>query len=260
MDELLRHFEEHVKLRQEIVESGSNKPGCCSRCIRVFNNPSYSTVTIIVNIACLFSIAVKSLVFGLFKEGVFVWGVAISAINVFFMIEALFDFFTQGYFNAFYQQFRFPVEVLCIIQFALVLYELSLTEKMDDIFFSMQNFETQFELIIFVRLIKTLELLQEIREIKIITKTLQKSVTAAKDILAFFFMLYYVFTVVGISLFGGLVTKGSSVISTCDSSISSMYYLINMNDFLSSYVTLFALTVVNNWFVMANQFVCVKDG
>ena len=33
-----------------------------------------------------------------------------------------------------------------------------------------------------------------------------------------------------------------------------------MNDFLSSYVTLFALTIINNWFVMANQFVCVKDG
>lgn len=71
------------------------------------------------------------------------------------------------------------------------------TADFKTIFFNLATYEQQFEIIIFVRLIKTLELLQEIRDIKIITKTLLKCVTAATDLFAFFLMLYYVFTVIG---------------------------------------------------------------
>lgn len=79
------------------------------------------------------------------------------------------------------------------------------------------------------------------------------------DILAVFFLLYSGFAIVGIHMFGGLVRKDDSVIAACGG-IPSTYYLINMNDLMSAFVTLFAFTVINNWFVMANQFVCVKDG
>ena len=62
--------------------------------MRVFNNPSYMTMTIMINIACMFSIYVKSLVFGLWKNGIIVWMLAMAGFNIFFELEVLFDFFT----------------------------------------------------------------------------------------------------------------------------------------------------------------------
>ena len=47
-------------------------------------------------------------------------------------------------------------------------------------------------------------------------------------------------------LFGGKIRKDSSEIML-DSSIPYNYYLVNFNDLMSAYLTLFVLTVVNNW-------------
>jgi hypothetical protein len=35
---------------------------------------------------------------------------------------------------------------------------------------------------------------------------------------------------------------------------------MNFNDILSSFVTLFALIIINNWFIMADMFVALKGG
>ena len=45
-----------------------------------------------------------------------------------------------------------------------------------------------------------------------------------------------------------------------DSSIPDNYYLINFNDLMSSYVTLFILIVVNNWYVIVQMCVDIMGG
>lgn len=60
-------------------------------------------------------------------------------------------------------------------------------------------------------------------------------------------------------MFGGYVKEDSPSISH-DSSIPDYYYLINFNDLVSSFVTLFILIVVNNWYVIVAMFVDIKGG
>lgn len=45
-----------------------------------------------------------------------------------------------------------------------------------------------------------------------------------------------------------------------DQSIPNNYSLINFNDLLSSYITLFILIVVNNWYVVVAMMVDIKGG
>ena len=45
-----------------------------------------------------------------------------------------------------------------------------------------------------------------------------------------------------------------------DSSIPDNYYLINFNDLMSSYISLFILIVVNNWYVIVAMCVDIKGG
>ncbi len=53
----------------------------------------------------------------------------------------------------------------------------------------------------------------------------------------------------GISFFGGTISKDSYQIVS-DANVPDKYYLNNFNDLGASFVTLFALMVVNNWFVI----------
>lgn len=81
-----------------------------------------------------------------------------AILNFFFMFEAIIDFFTKGYFAAFQRQFRFVIEFICQIVFTQV----SISLLRDFTSFNLADYETPFEMIIFIRLVKTLELLQEI--------------------------------------------------------------------------------------------------
>jgi hypothetical protein len=65
-------------------------------------------------------------------------------------------------------------------------------------------------------------------------------------------MLFYIFAVVGMFLYGGKIRKGMDIF-TEDSSIPVNYHLMNFNDFISSFITLFALMVVNNWYVIVKM-------
>jgi ABC-type multidrug transport system fused ATPase/permease subunit len=73
------------------------------------------------------------------------------------------------------------------------------------------------------------------------------------------FTIYYVFALVGMFMFGGLIRKNSEAIIN-DPNIPNTYHLDNFNDLISSFVTLFTLMVVNNWFVQVAMYVDVMDG
>ena len=45
-----------------------------------------------------------------------------------------------------------------------------------------------------------------------------------------------------------------------DSGVPDNYYLINFNDLMSSYITLFILIVVNNWYVIVAMCVDIMGG
>lgn len=84
-------------------------------------------------------------------------------------------------------------------------------------------------------------------------------------------VLFYVFAMIGTELFAGKVYAGCCGDYYSNSTSVNRYYLNNFDNILmrsdlpfhhhllteSSYVTLFELMVVNNWFVIMNGFVTV---
>ena len=105
-----------------------------------------------------------------------------------------------------------------------------------------------FELIIFIRMLKLLTLLYEIKDMRIIIETMRNLIIPLLNLLGILMIIYYIFALTGMFIFGGWIKKGMPEIEN-DPSIPVTYYLDNFNDMFSSFVTLFTLMVVNNWMV-----------
>jgi len=75
------------------------------------------------------------------------------------------------------------------------------------------------------------------------------------------FIVFYFFALFGMKNFGGTIKKDSFNQMSAEA-IPSIYMANNFNDLLSSFVTLFSIMVVNNWFVTVNMFVkaCELEG
>jgi len=110
-----------------------------------------------------------------------------------------------------------------------------------------------FELIIFVRALKLLTLLYEIKVMRIIIETMRNMMLPLLYLCSVLMLIFYVFAMVGMLIFGGKILKGMDVLVN-DVSIPDNYHLDNFNDFLSSIVTLFTLMVVNNWMVQVQMY------
>jgi len=108
---------------------------------------------------------------------------------------------------------------------------------------------------VLIRALKLLTLLHEIKTMRVIFETFKNLLEPLKNLLLMMMTVFYVFAHIGMILFGGKIRKDSSEIML-DSSIPYNYYLVNFNDLMSAYLTLFALTVVSNWYVIVAM--CVK--
>lgn len=105
-----------------------------------------------------------------------------------------------------------------------------------------------YELIIFIRMLKLLTLLYEIKTMRIIIETMRNLILPLFYLTGVLTTIYYVFALMGMFMFGGKIRKGLREVDE-NPSIPDNYYLDNFNDLLSSFVTLFTLMVVNNWMV-----------
>ncbi|OQR84844.1 hypothetical protein ACHHYP_12634 [Achlya hypogyna] len=81
-----------------------------------------------------------------------------------------------------------------------------------------------------------------------------------KNLLVIMFCALYFFACLGQQLFGGLISPGRMGVE-CPTSMYTQdgYMANNFNDMASGMVLLFELLIVNNWFVLADGFVCVTS-
>ena len=70
------------------------------------------------------------------------------------------------------------------------------------------------------------------------------------------FVIFYFFGQIGIYFFGGKNVKGDITVAN-DPGVPQFYNLMNFNDFVSAYITLFALMIVNNWLDIVEVYVDV---
>lgn len=81
-------------------------------------------------------------------------------------------------------------------------------------------------------------------------------------------VMYYFFAIIGMELFSEYNLRNCCVNTTVEdffkysvngTTAIGYYYLNNFQDLLSSFVTLFELTVVNNWFIIMEAFASVTN-
>ena len=115
------------------------------------------------------------------------------------------------------------------------------------------------EVIVFIRLLKFVTLLYEVKKMRVIFESVKNLLGPLNNLVIVMMVIFYVFAQVGMAVFGGKIQKYSPQIVN-DSGVPDNYYLINFNDLLSSYVTLFILIVVNNWYVIVAMCVDIMGG
>ena len=136
------------------------------------------------------------------------WIVVQLIINTIFLLEMISDIFIYGIFNSYVHNFRMTPETICqFYNFLAISY-----------FFN-QDSESEYntvvkllEVVIFVRMIKLLTLLYEIKTMRIIIETMRKLLSPLAEFGGVLFTIFWVFCLVGMLLFGGKVQKNLDVI------------------------------------------------
>lgn len=112
-------------------------------------------------------------------------------------------------------------------------------------------------LIILLRILKLSNLLSEIWQWRLIMDTTRALFTPFWVVMLSTFILFYIFAQIGERAFGGLVQNNDlQILTTTD--FPDTYTLMNMNDMVASFITLFAVMVVNNWQVLVAVFTTVS--
>lgn len=94
---------------------------------------------------------------------------------------------------------------------------------------------------------------------RVIIETMRNLIGPLNSLIAVMLTIFYEFGQLGMLFFGGQIRVTSPQI-VHDASIPDNYYLVNFNDIVSAFVTLFILIVVNNWYVIVQMCVDIKDG
>lgn len=122
-----------------------------------------------------------------------------------FLIELLLDFFVNGGIKYSYSyRFRTWPETLCQLINVVTVIEFGLNRN------NVQAYNMiikKFELIIFIRMLKLLTLLYEIKVMRIIIETMRNMVKPIMILFSLLMFVFYIFAMIGMLLFGGLIRK-----------------------------------------------------
>lgn len=113
------------------------------------------------------------------------------------------------------------------------------------------------EVVAIVRNLRLAIYLQEIQTFKLIIEAIKCLLSPFWSILTVLFSIFYMFALLGMYLWGGLVSLDEEAITNNDSTPDN-WALNNFNDFTTSFVTLFELMVVNNWMITAEMYVNIN--
>jgi hypothetical protein len=216
---------------------------------RIMKSPFYDLCVYLVLIANLMSLFVRDWMdqYGGSKEDVIVWIDVQVIINFMFTAELVAVFVVDGSFWKTLKKLSVRTELIYTLMNVLLLIKFKIFES-----YGLEN--RLLELIILFRALRILKMLKEVDQWRIILQTIDALLSPFYTLVLVEFLIFYLFAIVGDRLFGGKVSINSKEILQ-DESIPNGYIFMNFNDTLSSFITLFALMVVNNWFVIVNVYV-----
>lgn len=106
-----------------------------------------------------------------------------------------------------------------------------------------------------LRLGRFCRLLARSKQVALVVATFLRMIPAAAKLLQVLFVTLFIFSTVGMQLFGGVINYGPQYAALQATSFGQAgYYANNFNDLASGFVVCFELLVVNNWFILAGGF------
>ncbi len=102
------------------------------------------------------------------------------------------------------------------------------------------------QLVALLRLLRLLTVIERFRAFEILFKSMRRLASPFYMLLFTLYTLNYVFAMVGMTVFGGLIRTDSE--QAADEEIPELYFMLNFNDFISSMITLNSIIIISNWY------------
>lgn len=168
----------------------------------MISSPQYELFVNIVGIFNILSVVVRQVDFTDTTTFVLTWIIVQFVINFLFLIELVSDFFIYGLFESYSYNFRMTPETICQCLNLFVFIRHCATQDKENFY----NSDVKLlELVIFIRMLKLLTLLYEIKTLRIIIETMRKLIKPLANLCSVLGTIYYTFALIGMWSFGGKV-------------------------------------------------------
>ncbi|CAI2386869.1 unnamed protein product [Moneuplotes crassus] len=250
LEDFLQYFEimDFVSLDNQISGSVALKVNLRRRRVKkIVTNAFYDLLMNVIVALNIVSILAKDMgeMFSEKNEHLMPWLITQLIITWLFLAEMILICYGFGVLKAFKRRNHLKIEILfqIIILSAFIYYLVSLETEV------LIRYQ---EIIIILRGFRLMKLFNEIKQWKIIIRTISSLIKPFASLLLVSFVFFLLFSLIGDRAFGGLSATNSNVVR--DQNIPDTYIEMNFNDIANSFVTLFTLMVVNNWHVIVLMF------
>eukprot|EP01025_Chloroclados_australasicus_P026635 TRINITY_DN2644_c0_g2_i3.p1 TRINITY_DN2644_c0_g2~~TRINITY_DN2644_c0_g2_i3.p1 ORF type:complete len:1597 (-),score=226.96 TRINITY_DN2644_c0_g2_i3:362-4915(-) len=112
-------------------------------------------------------------------------------------------------------------------------------------------------------ILRLMRLLTAVKTFKVFYGTFVRMLPAVTKLIKMIFCLMYIYSALGVQLYGGLINKDKAapqyaILQQSDYG-QAKYYPMNMNDLLGGFVVLFEMLMINNWQLFVDGFVAVSS-
>ena len=173
------------------------------------------------------------------------WEVAEAIFTGIYAVEVMVKLTVYGwkrYMETTKNMFDFTVTILAIASSAIVYFPNAINDS------------RIIRMIVMLRVLRLIRLLTSMKRFQLIGAVSAEILPAARNVFLILFLLMYLFAVIGVSIFGGLISRDPqnklSYLVLGTEYAESEYWGNNFNDMLSAMNVLFNLLVGNNWTVM----------
>ena len=96
-----------------------------------------------------------------------------------------------------------------------------------------------------IRNVRILNYMHELKDFKMIVATFKKFSSPFASMMLTLYTVMFVFAVIGIYAFNGEITR--TAMANIEADVDYMYLMMSFNDFYAAMITLFHISVENNW-------------
>ena len=191
----------------------------------------------------LFLSALIMVAHNIMPEFDFHWTIATMVVNLTFLIDLIFHIACFGWLRT-AKSLEYIVEVImqCLAwSFATVFLISSMHHNNAG-----QSYFVNFQcLVLIARNIRLMSYMNELKDFKMIVATFKKFSSPFASMMLTLYTIMFIYAVIGIVWFNGVISRSN--VSQYGSDVPYMYIMMGFNDFFAAMVTLFQISVENNW-------------